>query len=90
VRETPWRGVGTGAYRRDVSHAFRGRCPRCGERALVEILYGTPDDPALRSLWLEGKAMIREGSCGDGPPGWMCWECGYEEREYRATLRPAG
>jgi hypothetical protein len=53
----------------------------------VEILYGTPDDPALHALWVEGKAMIREGSCS---AGWMRRECGYEEREHRATLRPAG
>jgi hypothetical protein len=64
-----------------------GRCPRCGERALVDVLYGTPDDPTLRELWVRGKAMIRPGTCGDGPPGWMCRECGYEETEYRATMR---
>jgi predicted Zn-ribbon and HTH transcriptional regulator len=67
--------------------ATPGRCPRCGERALIGILYGTPDDPALHGLWLQGKAMIREGTCPDGPPGWMCRECGYEYTEYRATLR---
>ena len=63
------------------------RCPRCGERALIDILYGTPDEPALHELWVQGKAMIREGTCADGPPGWMCRECGYEYAEYRATLR---
>jgi hypothetical protein len=67
-----------------------GRCPRCGERALVDILYGTPEDPALHALWVEGKAMIREGTCDDGPPGWMCRECGYEYADHRATLRSAG
>jgi hypothetical protein len=64
-----------------------GRCPRCAERALVDILYGTPDDPALHELWVRGKAMIRPGTCGDGPPGWMCRECGYGYAEHRATLR---
>jgi hypothetical protein len=73
-----------------VGHAIRGRCPRCGELALVEILYGSPDDPALLRLWVGGRAMIRDGRCADGPPGWMCRECGYEEREYRATLSSAG
>jgi hypothetical protein len=38
-----------------------GRCPRCGEYALIDILYGTPDHPQLRELWIQGKAMIREG-----------------------------
>jgi hypothetical protein len=64
-----------------------GRCPRCGERELVDILYGTPDDPALHELWIQGKAMIRPGTCADGPPGWMCRECGYEYAEYRKALR---
>jgi hypothetical protein len=72
-----------------VSRSTRGRCPRCGERALVDILYGTPDDPALHALWVEGRAMIREGTCADGPPGWMCRECGYEDAESRAALRSA-
>jgi hypothetical protein len=53
----------------------------------VDILYGTPDDPDLRELWVQGKAMIRPGNCGDGSPGWMCRECGYEYAEYRATPR---
>jgi hypothetical protein len=51
------------------------------------VLYGTPDEPSLHELWIQGKAMIRPGTCADGPPGWMCRECGYEETEYRATLR---
>ncbi len=55
-----------------------GRCPRCGSRDLVEVLYGTANDPSLRDLWLSGKAMLRAGRCGDGPPGWACRECGLE------------
>jgi hypothetical protein len=64
-------------------------CPRCGEGALVDILYGTPDEPALHELWVQGKAMIRPGTWADGPPGWMCRGCGYEYLEYRATLSAA-
>jgi hypothetical protein len=66
------------------------RCPRCGDRDLVDILYGTPGDPALFRLWAEGKAMLRAGRCGDGPPGWMCRECGYEYLEHRQRLHAAG
>jgi hypothetical protein len=44
-------------------------------------LYGTPDDSGLRELWLSGKAMLRPGRCGDGPPGWACRECGLESKE---------
>lgn len=51
------------------------------------MLYGTPDEPSLHELWIRGKAMIRPGTCADGPPGWMCRECGYAETEYLATLR---
>ena len=31
--------------------------------------------------------MIGEGTCADGPPGWMCRECGYGYADYRAALR---
>jgi len=78
----PWEG-----YRWPIRIGTPDRCPRCGEGALIDILYGTPDDPELRELWVQGKAMIRPGNCADGPPGWMCRECGYEYAEYRATLR---
>jgi predicted Zn-ribbon and HTH transcriptional regulator len=57
------------------------RCPRCGSREIVDVLYGTPDDSGLRELWLSGKAMLRPGRCGDGPPGWACRECGLESKE---------
>jgi hypothetical protein len=51
----------------------------------VDVLYGTPDDPALLRLWAEGEAMLRPGSCGDGPPGWACRECGLEYLELKAA-----
>jgi hypothetical protein len=75
------------AYRPPVRIGTPDRCPRCGEPALIDILYGTPDETELHELWVQGKAMIRPGSCADGPPGWMCRECGYEYAEYRASLR---
>jgi hypothetical protein len=56
-------------------------CPRCGSRALVDVLYGTPGDPALLELWAKGKVMLRPGRCGDGSPGWACRECGLESIE---------
>jgi hypothetical protein len=59
------------------------RCPRCASRELVDVLYGTPDDPVLRELWQAGKVMLRPGRCGDGPPGWACRECGLEYLEVR-------
>jgi hypothetical protein len=65
------------------------RCPRCGAHELIDILYGSPEDRALYRLWADGKAMIRAGRCEDGPPGWMCRECGYEYVDHRARLRRA-
>jgi len=57
------------------------RCPRCGSPEIVDVLYGTPDDPELRELVNSGKVMLRPGRCGDGPPGWACHECGLESKE---------
>jgi hypothetical protein len=33
--------------------------------------------------------MLRPGSCGDGPPGWGCQECGLEYLDVRADVRSA-
>jgi hypothetical protein len=64
-----------------VRIAWPKRCPRCGSRQIVDVLYGTPDDPELRELVLQGKFLLRPGRCGDGPPGWACFECGLESKE---------
>ncbi len=66
-----------------MSSGIHRRCPRCGSKDLVDVLYGTPDDPELRELWANGEVMLRPGRCGDGPPGWACRECGLEELELR-------
>ena len=87
LRSAPLVRSASEAYRWSMRIGTPDRCPRCGERALADILYGTPDDPLLRELWVQGKVMIRPGKCGDGPPGWMCRECGYEYAEYRASLK---
>jgi hypothetical protein len=60
------------------------RCPRCGSRDLVQVLYGTPAEPSLRRLWERGEVMLRPGRCGDGAPGWACRECGLEYLDMRA------
>jgi rubredoxin len=64
------------------------RCPTCGSRELVEMLYGDPGDPELRDLWAEGKAMLRPRRSTGGrcvPPGWGCRECGFESRPVETT-----
>ena len=71
-----------------MSTGWRMPCPRCGSRSLVDVLYGTPDDPALLELWSKGKVMLRPGRCGDGPPGWACRECGLESVELEAGTAP--
>jgi hypothetical protein len=67
-----------------MSAGWRQPCPRCGSRALVDVLYGTPEDRDLFELWAEGKVMLRPGRCGDGPPGWACRECGLESIDLRS------
>jgi hypothetical protein len=61
------------------------RCPRCGSRELLDIIYGTPENLELRNLWAEGRIMLRRRRATDGKsPGWCCRECGLESAEARA------
>jgi hypothetical protein len=76
----------------DVTVGSWKRCPRCGSRELVEIIYGTPEDPRTRELWLRGKLMLRRpnpaGRCV--PPGWACRECGFGSLPEAAVASTAG
>ena len=53
-------------------------CPRCGEQAVVPILYGYPtfearDAAARREIALGGCIIY------SGAPSWVCTNCGLED-----------
>ncbi len=61
--------------------SYRARkCPKCGSRNVVEILYGLPDFSDLRmQADLKSGKIVCGGCCISGnDPDYRCRDCGYE------------
>lgn len=53
------------------------KCPRCGSRELLEVIYGSP----THELFLQAEAgKVKLGGCciEDGSPDHHCKDCGNE------------